>query len=339
MVRVKNRLDPVFDASATGGYRDLLINARDKANGHIVELQLTFKNFFDIKTNGGHAAYKLARLLELNEKETTLHTGQPTEQTLERIRAGILRAVMFIDVEVTPAIRDALLTERGLLSRTCAIVSYEAYGIASLYGLDITRAMPVPVLRHLGQNLTTLVLGRCGIIGSIPDAIGEHCTNLRELRLYGEPGIQGSIPKNFCNLRKLRMLMLYDCGLSGAVPWESLLQMTRLQRLWLHETNLSGELPTDLGRMRQLQELYLSNTQISGAIPASIGNCKQLKFLELDHTQISGPVPPSLAQLTQLQRLFLDNTNVDRPKAAANHKMKVSDDPDGMREFLSMLKQ
>ena len=251
VVRVKNRLDPVFDASATGGYRDLLINARDKVNGHIVELQLTFKEFYEIKTRGGHAVYKLARLLELNETETTDYVGQPTDHTLERIRVGIVRSVEFRDVEVPPAMRDALLTERGLLSRTCAIVCYKAYGIASLQGLGITRAMPVTVLRHLGQNLTELTVSRCGIVGTIPEAIGEYCTSLRVLKLNSNPGIQGSIPKNFANLRKLHILRLNDCGLSGPVPWESLLQMTRLRHLRLKHTQLSGELPTELGRMRQ----------------------------------------------------------------------------------------
>ena len=59
----------------------------------------------------------------------------------------------------------------------------------------------------------------------------------------------------------------------------------------------------------------------------------------LNQTQISGPVPPSIAQLTQLQVLDLSNTNVVRPQAATNHKMCVENDPDGMREFLSMFKQ
>ena len=40
LVRVKDRLVPFYDAHATGGYRDMLVNARDNKNNHIVEMQV-----------------------------------------------------------------------------------------------------------------------------------------------------------------------------------------------------------------------------------------------------------------------------------------------------------
>ena len=65
IVRGKDRLNPVYDASSTGGYRDVLLNARDEHSGHIVEIQVTFQAFYDIKSKGGgHKVYKLARLLK-----------------------------------------------------------------------------------------------------------------------------------------------------------------------------------------------------------------------------------------------------------------------------------
>ena len=81
VVRIKNRLMPQYDASPGGGYRDILVNAVYEPTGHIVEIQITLSAFLDIKKSGGHAVYKLARLLELNQRETTCFEGPPGSGT------------------------------------------------------------------------------------------------------------------------------------------------------------------------------------------------------------------------------------------------------------------
>ena len=88
IIRIKDRLHRNHDASATGGYRDMLLNVRDKASGHIAEIQITFRSFFAIKSGGGHAVYKLARLLELNEEETTHFMGKIDSATVGKIGSG-----------------------------------------------------------------------------------------------------------------------------------------------------------------------------------------------------------------------------------------------------------
>ena len=47
---------------------DLGTHIDTKETGHIVEIQITLVALLAIKKGGGHAAYKLARLLELNAK-------------------------------------------------------------------------------------------------------------------------------------------------------------------------------------------------------------------------------------------------------------------------------
>ena len=88
IIRIKDRLHRNHDASATGGYRDMLLNVRDNASGHIAEIQITFRSFFTIKSGGGHAVYKLARLLELNEEETTYFMGKIDENIVGKIGSG-----------------------------------------------------------------------------------------------------------------------------------------------------------------------------------------------------------------------------------------------------------
>ena len=62
-----------FDASATGGYRDMLLNLRCEATGHIVEVQITLDPLLAIKAGGGHANYQIARTHNLFEKTTYRH--------------------------------------------------------------------------------------------------------------------------------------------------------------------------------------------------------------------------------------------------------------------------
>uniref|UniRef100_A0A7S0HFA5 Uncharacterized protein n=1 Tax=Hanusia phi TaxID=3032 RepID=A0A7S0HFA5_9CRYP len=58
IVRVKNRLDRRYDASATAGYRDVLLNLRFlSAKWYVCELQLILRDFAELKTDSGHSRY------------------------------------------------------------------------------------------------------------------------------------------------------------------------------------------------------------------------------------------------------------------------------------------
>ena len=50
---IKNRLMLSFDASALGGYRDMLTNVRVRATGHICEVQLHLHGIAAVKSTGG----------------------------------------------------------------------------------------------------------------------------------------------------------------------------------------------------------------------------------------------------------------------------------------------
>ena len=58
--RVKNRMDPSYDASLSAGYRDLSLNiALPLPDGrqHICEVQLHLSTMYAMKTDGGHQRY------------------------------------------------------------------------------------------------------------------------------------------------------------------------------------------------------------------------------------------------------------------------------------------
>jgi len=65
LARIKNRMDPVFDASTSAGFRSVSVNLRvvsDKAQtlgveGHVAEVQLLLMRIADIKNDEGHRRY------------------------------------------------------------------------------------------------------------------------------------------------------------------------------------------------------------------------------------------------------------------------------------------
>mmetsp|Transcript_34638 Transcript_34638/g.50728 ORF Transcript_34638/g.50728 Transcript_34638/m.50728 type:complete len:100 (-) Transcript_34638:283-582(-) len=66
ILRIKNRLSPDYDAAQlSGGYRDVALNLilitpetqRLGLNGHVCEVQLILKPFYEHRSNEGHARY------------------------------------------------------------------------------------------------------------------------------------------------------------------------------------------------------------------------------------------------------------------------------------------
>eukprot|EP00747_Dinoflagellata_sp_TGD_P001676 gnl/TRDRNA2_/TRDRNA2_102323_c1_seq1.p1 gnl/TRDRNA2_/TRDRNA2_102323_c1~~gnl/TRDRNA2_/TRDRNA2_102323_c1_seq1.p1 ORF type:complete len:318 (-),score=37.78 gnl/TRDRNA2_/TRDRNA2_102323_c1_seq1:164-1117(-) len=65
ILRVKNRFDPKYDSSLSGGYRNLSLNlivvdehtSQACTASHICELQLSLREFDDLKTDGGHRRF------------------------------------------------------------------------------------------------------------------------------------------------------------------------------------------------------------------------------------------------------------------------------------------
>jgi len=71
ILRLKNRLDPGYNASQTGGYRDVALNLQIRTDltrrlgveDHICEVQLILKPFFGVRSDKGHSRYVYFRNL------------------------------------------------------------------------------------------------------------------------------------------------------------------------------------------------------------------------------------------------------------------------------------
>ena len=78
----------------------------------------------------------------------------------------------------------------------------------------------------------------------------------------------------------------------------------------LHDNQLIGQLPSELGNLANLVSLDLSENNLAGEIPRELGNLSKLEFLKLYENSFTGEVPRELARLTKLKRLELGDNQL-----------------------------
>ena len=84
----------------------------------------------------------------------------------------------------------------------------------------------------------------------------------------------------------------------------------RVTHLDLHENNLQGQLPSELGGLSNLEWLYLSRNELTGQIPPELGGLSNLEELYLPHNELTGPIPPELGGLSNLTWLSLSDNEL-----------------------------
>ena len=81
--------------------------------------------------------------------------------------------------------------------------------------------------------------------------------------------------------------------------------MTNLNYLYLANNQLTGPVPSELGRLTNLYTLNLANNRLTGPIPSELGKLTNLYYLNLGGNELTGPVPTELGQLPELDGLHL----------------------------------
>jgi len=100
-------------------------------------------------------------------------------------------------------------------------------------------------------------------------------------------------------------LDLHNNNLNGYLP-EEIGDLTSLVNLRLHENNsLTGEIPFSIGNLTDLVELQLEFNNLTGEIPSSIGNLTDLGYLGLAHNELTGELPDQLQNLESIFNLYL----------------------------------
>ncbi|XP_040247054.1 receptor-like protein EIX2 [Aegilops tauschii subsp. strangulata] len=158
--------------------------------------------------------------------------------------------------------------------------------------------------------LQLFYMDRCGIVGSIPDAVG-NLTSMQSLSLNYN-NFFGMVPSTFKKLKRLQVLHLFENFISGGT--QDLfyrLPGDELQELYLDHNNLTGTLPDRLEQFSSLSTLWLSNNKLSGEIPVGIGKLANLTELWLDSNNLHGTVTEDhFTNLTSLKHLWLSGNSI-----------------------------
>ncbi|KDP38868.1 hypothetical protein JCGZ_05025 [Jatropha curcas] len=175
-------------------------------------------------------------------------------------------------------------------------------------------------------NLTSLeILGAAGnfLIGTIPDTLGQ----LKRLSIFdiSTNKLAGTLPMEIGNLEKLQWLTLDHNRLSGPVP-TSISIRSSLIRLQLHnhnfhsaipsgldwqnmlflnlagsnlpKSNLTGEIPNELGQCKSHVNLYMEGNKFQGTLPLSFASLRGLRVLDLSRNNLSGKIPEYLEKFS-----------------------------------------
>ncbi|KAJ9566547.1 hypothetical protein OSB04_002513 [Centaurea solstitialis] len=161
----------------------------------------------------------------------------------------------------------------------------------------------------LGSSLEKLSMGSNLLHGTITSHI-SNCTNLNYLDL-SDKHFSGEFPE-ISSLTKLHFLKLNLSGFSGQFPWKSLQYLTNLTNLSLGDNPFElTPFPLEILNLEKLQNLFLSNSSIQGTIPEAIGNLLSLQTLELSHNYLVGEIPDTITKLNNLQGLELYNNELN----------------------------
>ncbi|KAE8683441.1 putative nucleic acid binding protein [Hibiscus syriacus] len=158
--------------------------------------------------------------------------------------------------------------------------------------------------------------------------------NLRKLQLSGvdlsqvSPSVLWAKP--ISNLTRLRLLDLSNCRISGEIPVEQLLFLTRLSKLYMSFNFLATKIPTKLANLTYLRVLDLTRSNLQGHIPylpqlkiLYLGNNSdltvdlhsmfavpwpRLESIDISSTHVIGSIPPTIGNTTSLVEFVAYNS-------------------------------
>lgn len=96
------------------------------------------------------------------------------------------------------------------------------------------------------------------------------------------------------------------------------LDMTGLESLDISNNNLTGALPSEIGRLTNLKVLDASGNQMTG-VPAEVGKLRDLRTLDLSNNSLTG-LPMELGQLSHLETLDLSGNDIAKQDLDAIRK-------------------
>ncbi|KAG6489204.1 receptor-like protein kinase 7 [Zingiber officinale] len=176
-----------------------------------------------------------------------------------------------------------------------------------LTGIGISGEIRFDIICRL-PSLTALSLVSNDLSGNISDDL-HRCSRLRRFDLAFN-SLRGVVPE-MTTLVELQILNFSSNYFTGAFPWSSLAGLTELEVLSVGDNSFDpNPFPDVVLNLTKLNRLYLSNCNIHGQIPPAIGNLTKLIDLEIADSFLTGVIPPEISKLSNLWQLELYNNSL-----------------------------
>lgn len=133
--------------------------------------------------------------------------------------------------------------------------------------------------------------------------------SLESLEFRSNPGLTGTVPVVFGELKNLRSLVITENGLTGQLP-ESVGNLSELRRLNLAGNSFSGWIPGSFGGLSRLLILDISGNSVSGPLPETLGGLTALLKLDLRGNRLEGKIPDAFRNLKNLTLLDLSDNRL-----------------------------
>eukprot|EP00301_Raphidiophrys_heterophryoidea_P005480 c12294_g2_i1.p1 GENE.c12294_g2_i1~~c12294_g2_i1.p1 ORF type:complete len:777 (-),score=233.49 c12294_g2_i1:135-2465(-) len=288
IVRVKNRLDPMFGAAIeSGGYRDILMNVKLES-GHVCEVQVQIEGFLKLKAGGGHKIYSVARSLHLLDAE------------LSQVRAASLVASEAVSDEtlVRDELRQALQRVAG---GTCQGLHLNNFKLTSAECVALRQALLSPAC-----NVHEIYLAGCGLDETksalLCEAIGGgELGDFSVVDLFNNKGLGGACSGMFVS-DSLKRIFVRDCTMDAE-----------------HARQLSDRMIAT--RAYQVTEMDIKNNHIGpdGAryLAEALSHTRNLSSLNIEWNELGVVGAQHLASaLTNMHNLLTLNLSGNEFRAA-----------------------
>ncbi|RZC90489.1 hypothetical protein C5167_029620 [Papaver somniferum] len=164
---------------------------------------------------------------------------------------------------------------------------------------------------YLPQNacqsgiLEVVVVTRNYFTGPIPRGI-RNCTTLKVFEIFGNELVDYVTEAFHVYPNLLRFVV--GNNITGKIPSE-MGKMKMLGHLFLGSNNLVGKIPEELLKLSSLICLDLSNNQLSGKLSFATGMFSNLQCLDLSTNKLIGSIPKQLGECSKLLSLNLSRNN------------------------------
>ena len=124
---------------------------------------------------------------------------------------------------------------------------------------------------------------------------------LKNLKSLSYSSNMTQFPNEIRRMTQLERLDFTYSNMQGVTIPSWLSELKNLKYLSLFGCGLIGEIPEDLGNLVEIEQLELGVNNLSGSIPSSFSNLKQLRELNIKYNNLSGEIPESIVGMPWFQ--------------------------------------